>query len=254
VKRYFMRILLLIFLISLSSYGGELTSKWSTEFTGSFDGEKQVRLLLYRDSDNSGFGSYYNTSELVRTNVKGIVSGNKIKFSEMNGDKEVAVFEGSISDAKKPTLTGTYTKAGQPKECTFTYHIHFPSRPGKSLYAPISADSTKEVEEFAAKFKKNVLEGNKAAVAAAIHYTIELTIDGESVSIKDKETFLKNYDKIFHAEFLESVKKNCFPMNMCNSYKGVWLGFNREFIIQMTRKDDGPFSLHVSEIHNKTKK
>jgi hypothetical protein len=249
-----MRILLLIFLISLSSYGGELTSKWSTEFTGSFDGTKQVRLLLYRDKDNSVFGSYYNTSELVRTKVKGVVSGNKIKFSEMDGDKEVAVFKGSIRDAKKPILTGTYTKAGKSKECTFTYHIHFPSRPGGNLYAPINADGTKEVEAFAAEFKKNVLAVNKEAVAAAIHYTVELTIDGERVSIKDKEAFLKNYDKIFHPEFIEKVKKNCFPMNMCNSYKGVWLGFNREIVIQMTRKGDEPFSLHVSEIHNKNKK
>ncbi len=242
--------LLLFTLLSFAAFG-QLKTGWSTEFTGSFDGKKQVRLLLYLEKDNSLFGSFYNTDELVRYKVKGKITGNDVHFVEFKDDKEVAKFSGVLSSHKKPTIVGTYKKGGKDFNCKFSYHIHFPARPGNNLYSPISADSTKAVEEFATMVKKSVLDGKKDIVIANVHYPLDVFLDGKWSSLKNKEELLKNYDKVFSSQFLDAVKKNSFPMNMTTSYKGVWLGFNREIVIQMMRYDDEPFELRVSEINNK---
>ena len=247
-----MRAFLLLLFLSSFSYAGELTQKWTTEFVGSLDGNKQIRLLIYRDKDDSVFGSYFNTKKLVRYQIKGYVRGNKVLFNEMKGDEKVASFKGELSDDKKPVLTGTYKKNDESYEAKLNYFIHFPARPGRNLYAPIEADSTEEVEAFATEFKKNLLAGNKEEVIKNLHHRIYVHIDGKDVWL-ETEDYMKNYDKIFHPEFIESVKKNSFPMNMINSYKGVWFGFNRELIIQKTRKGDGPFKIRVAEIHNQPK-
>lgn len=240
---------LLVFLINSYTYALELTQKWTTEFVGTLDGTKQIRLLIYRDKDDTVFGSYFNTDELKRFHIKGYVRDNKVLFNEMEGEKKVASFKGELSGEKKPNLKGTFKKGGHSYEASLSYNIHFPARPGKNLYAPIEADSTEEVEAFATQFKKDLLAGNKEAVIANMHHRIHVHIDGKPVWLETKD-YLKNYDKIFYPEFLELVKKNSIPMNMVNSYKGVWFGFNRELIIQKTRKGDGPFRLRVAEINN----
>lgn len=250
-----MRFMVLLFLFISFSHAQELKVRWSSEFTGSLDGKKDIRLLLYRDREDKIIGSFFSPQELVRHQIIGSVSGNKIFFQEMNNEEIIATFKGSLSktENEKIILKGTYTKSDQSFECTLSYNIHFPARPGRNLYAPIEADSTEEVELFAANFKKNLLAGNKDEVIKSLHYKIYVNIDGKDMWVQS-ENFLKYYDKIFHPKFIEAVKKNSFPMNMVTSYKGVWFGFNRELVIQKTRKGDSPFRLTVAEINNQVQK
>jgi hypothetical protein len=243
-----MKALILVLLFPFLSSAGELTVSWSTEFTGSFDGKKNVRLLLYRNKDNSLIGSYYNTKELIRYEIKGKASGDHLEFT---AEKANFTFKGNLSDGKKPILTGTSTQNEKSTPSTFTYHIHFPSRPGGNLYAPICADSTQEVEDFAKKIKVAILAKDKDTLAKNVHYPVDISLAGKFFTIKTKEDFLVQYDNIFTPNFVKSIKENCIPMNMCNSYKGVWFGFKRELIIQMMRKGDGPFQLRVAAINNK---
>ena len=250
-----MRILSIFFILFCSTLSAEeLTVSWSTEFTGTLDGKEQVRILLYRNKDNSLTGSYYNTQKLVRYKISGVVSGARVKFSQMDGDKKLLEFSGKlILEDKKQVLTGKVSRGEKEFKTSLKYHIRFPAKPGGNLYSPICADSTGEVEKFAATVKKNILEQKKDEVAAIIHYPLHTWIDGKDVKIMDQQEFVQKFDKIFYPEFVKKIKENCFPMNMCNSYKGVWFGFNRELIIQMCRKGDEPFRLRIAEINNKTK-
>ncbi|MCM8533487.1 MAG: hypothetical protein NE330_20130, partial [Lentisphaeraceae bacterium] len=245
----------LLFLLTSFSHAQELKVRWSSEFVGSLDGQKNIRLLLYRDREDKIIGSYFNPQKLVRHHLVGSAKGTEIFFEEIENENRVAIFKGTLSktEDEKIILKGTYTKNDQSLECTLTYNIHFPARPGRNLYAPIEADSTEEVELFAANFKKNLLAGNKAEVIKSLHYKVYVNIDGKDMWV-ESEDYLKYYDKIFHPKFIEAVKKNSFPMNMVTSYKGVWFGFNRELVIQKTRKGDSPFRLTVAEIHNKIAK
>ena len=224
------------------------------EFTGSLDGEKDIRLLLYQSKSGKVWGSYYNVKELKRTEVKGSISGTKINFSESKDGKEVASFQGIYKDDKVSTLVGTYTSGEKTHNTTLTYHIQFPAVPGENLYDPICADSTEAVETFCTKLKKDILTGNKEDVAKIIYYPMVVHIDGKESKISTQKEFVNNFDKIFYPAFVKSIQENCIPMNMCNSYKGVWFGFNKELIIQMISQIDGePFRLKVAEIHNKPK-
>ncbi|MCM8537948.1 MAG: hypothetical protein NE334_18545 [Lentisphaeraceae bacterium] len=247
-----MRFLVLLFLLISFSHAQELKVRWSSEFIGSLDGKKEIRLLLYRDRENKIIGSYFNPQELIRHQIVGAAKDKEVFFNEMKDENKVASFKGTLAktEDEKIILKGVYSQNGESHECTLTYNIHFPARPGRNLYAPIEADSTEEVEAFAAKFKKNLLAGNKEEVIKSLHYKIYVNIDGKDMWV-ESENFLKYYDKIFHPKFIEAVKKNSFPMNMITSYKGVWFGFNRELVIQKTRKGDSPFRLTVAEIHNK---
>ena len=225
------------------------------EFVGSLDGKKDIRLLLYRSKSDKLWGSYYNVDELKRYEVKGNISGNKIDFKELKDGKEVASFQGVYKEDKKPTLNGTYISGENTNNTTLSYHIQFPAVPGRNLYDPIHADSTEAVENFCTKVKNEILAGDKESIAEKIYYPMVVYVDGKETKIKTQEEFVQNFDKIFYPEFVESIKKNCIPMNMCNSYKGVWFGFNRELVIQMiSQKDNEPFKLTIAEIHNKPKK
>ena len=250
-----MKLFLILLFIPFLSYSIEFRQGWSMEFVGSLDGKKEIRLLLYRSKSDKLWGSYYNVDELKRYEVEGKISGNKINFSEKDGDKEAASFQGVYKDGEKPSLSGTYTAGDLSSETTLSYHIQFPAVPGKNLYDPICADSTEAVETFCAKLKKDILASNKSEVAALIYYPMVVYVEGKELKITSQEEFTANFDKIFYPEFIESIKKNSIPMNMCNSYKGVWFGFNREMVIQMISQKEGePFRLKVAEIHNKPRK
>ena len=233
----------------------EFKQGWSMEFVGSLDGKKEIRLLLYRSKSDKLWGSYYNVQELKRHEVKGRYSNGKISFTEEKDGKETASFQGTYKDLKKPTLSGTYTTGEKVNNTSLSYHIQFPAVPGDNLYDPICADSTEAVEEFCTKVKKDILAKNKEAIAAKIYYPMVVHIDGKETKIKTTEEFIQNFDKIFYPKFVESIKKNSIPMNMCNSYKGVWFGFNRELVVQMISQKEGqPFKLTIAEIHNKPQK
>lgn len=233
----------------------EFRQGWSMEFIGSLDGEKDIRLLLYRSKSDKLWGSYYNVKELKRVEVRGKMSGDKIDFSEINDGKETATFSGQYKDDKKPTLSGTFSSGEKLNKTTLTYHIQFPAVPGKNLYDPICADSTEAVEDFCSKVKKDIFAKKKEAIASIIYYPMQVYIEGKETKISNEKEFIEKFDLIFHPEFLKSIKENSIPMNMCTSYKGVWFGFNREMVIQMiSQKEDEPFRLKVAEIHNKPKK
>lgn len=250
-----MRTFILLCFIPFLTQAIEFRQGWSMEFVGSFDGKKDIRLLLYRSKSDKLWGSYYNVKEMQRYEVRGKMSGSKISFSEMKEGKEISSFHGTYKDDKKPTLKGTYIAGDLTKESTLSYHIQFPAVPGKNLYDPICADSTEAVETFCAKLKRDILAGNKKEIAPLIYYPMIAHIEGKEIKINTQEEFTANFDKIFHTEFVKTIKENCIPMNMCNSYKGVWFGFNKELVIQMIRQKDGePFRLKVAEIHNKPKK
>ena len=250
-----MRLFILFCILPVFCQAIEFKQGWSMEFVGSLDGKKEIRLLLYRSKSDKLWGSYYNVKELKRYEVRGKISGNKVSFTESTDGKEAASFMGTYKEDKKPTLNGTYISGDLTKETSLSYHIQFPAVPGKNLYDPICADSTEAVETFCTKLKKDILSGNKKEIAPLIYYPIIVHVDGKETKITNQDEFLANFDKIFHPEFLKSVQENCIPMNMCNSYKGVWFGFNKEIVIQMISQIDGePFRLKVAEIHNKPKK
>ena len=255
IRGLIMRLFILFCILPVFCQAIEFKQGWSMEFVGSLDGKKDIRLLLYRSKSDKIWGSYYSTKELKRYEVRGNISGNKISFSEKDGEKEIASFQGIYKDEKKPTLNGTYTSGDLTKETSLSYHIQFPAVPGKNLYDPICADSTEAVETFCTKLKKDILSGNKEEIAPLIYLPMHTHIDGKEVKITTQEEFKNNFDKIFYPEFKQAIKNNCIPMNMCNSYKGVWFGFNKELVIQMISQKDGePFRLKVAEIHNKPKK
>ena len=250
-----MRMLLLLIFIPFLSYSAEFKQGWSMEFVGKLDGKKEIRLLLFRSKSDNLKGSFYNVKELKRYEVKGKISGSKVDFKVIQDNKETAVFQGVYRNDENPTLEGTYSKGENTHSTTLSYHIQFPAVPGENLYEPICAESTEAVETFCAKLKKDILTGNKADVAAIIYYPMNVYVDGKMDKIETDQEFITKFDKIFYPAFKEKIKENCIPMNMCNSYKGVWFGFNREMVIQMiSQKDDEPFRLKLAEIHNKPEK
>ena len=249
-----MKHLLLLFLLPALAFSAELKTSWSTEFTGSFDGQEQIRLLLYRSESGKILGSYFNPQKLVRHDFKGTLNGNTVEFRVFKDSKETVHFKGNLLKDEKLILKGTYSKDGKSSDCTFTYYIHFPSVPGENIYSPIHADSRKAVEDFCTTLKKNILSKNKEAVADAMYFPLEAFLNNEPKSIESREEFLKNYDLIFSDEFVQRVKNNSFPMNMINSYKGVWFGFNKELVVQMMCKGDSPFRLKIAEVNNYQKK
>ncbi len=64
-----------------------------------------------------------------------------------------------------------------------------------------------KARSFVLQLKTNVSQNNKAAVAAVIKYPIKVQIDGHSAVVRNRSSFLQNYDKIFTAELQLTLKK-----------------------------------------------
>jgi hypothetical protein len=59
-----MKLFLPLLLLISFTHGAELKTNWTTEFVGSLDGKKEIRLLLYRDKKDIIIGSFFNPKKL----------------------------------------------------------------------------------------------------------------------------------------------------------------------------------------------
>jgi hypothetical protein len=81
----------------------------------------------------------------------------------------------------------------------------------------------KSYEEFFAKLKKAVAEGDKETVASMIDYPFQARLKGKAVKIRDQKHFVADYDQVVTAKVKDAVAKQTYP-TLFGNWQGVMIG------------------------------
>jgi hypothetical protein len=81
----------------------------------------------------------------------------------------------------------------------------------------------KPYEEFFAKLKKAVADGDKETVASMIDYPFQARLKGKAVKIRDQKHFVADYDQVVTAKVKDAVAKQTYPTLFAN-WQGVMIG------------------------------
>lgn len=94
---------------------------------------------------------------------------------------------------------------------------------GSGRYYVAGFNNDKDVEVFAQNVWKAIIDTNKEKLASMVAYPINVHIGRKNVKVKNKSSFIQNYDQIFYKDFYEKVKRS-IPHNMFVRDMGVMLG------------------------------
>ncbi len=98
-------------------------------------------------------------------------------------------------------------------------------------YYSLGFPDPKEFESFVRLFQRNVVSGEKEAVASMMSYPVYANFSDGSRQKLIKDEFIASYDKIFYKEFVNDLKTLSFQDAHIN-WKGVRLaGSNKSFSI-----------------------
>lgn len=240
-----MRISILLFtlLFSCSVYAFQSNKKgdWLNNYTGDIDGKYKIGMTLIYHGDKVN-GLYFYNKYLKDIKLLGkIFNRNQIIFNEYDNQGNItAVFKGrfieyayqdprkqfgdSDSSLDMEIIVGTWEKIADKKKMPFylslsnaTYRFK-----GEGRYG-VSAKDDLIIEQSAQTFCQLVKSNNKVKVSKLISYPIDVNLNGKNRRIKDRDEFIKNYDKIFTSSFKLKIKHG-IPHNMFTKYLRAMLG------------------------------
>ncbi|MGK9171117.1 hypothetical protein KXR53_32795 [Inquilinus limosus] len=81
----------------------------------------------------------------------------------------------------------------------------------------------KPYEQFFAKLKTAVADGDKETVASMIDYPFQARISGKAVKIRDQGHFVADYDQIITSKVKNAVAKQTYETLVAN-WQGVMIG------------------------------
>jgi hypothetical protein len=90
-------------------------------------------------------------------------------------------------------------------------------------YINAGVQDDKALESKVRAFRNAVIVGDKKLVSTMVNYPVTVTLDGKHHDMANAAELLKNYDLIFSAKFIKSIKDSV-PHNMFVRYDGVMLG------------------------------
>ena len=239
-----------IFMLNYNVVASELALEVGhyNTFKGKIAKKYPVEMFLYYNKSGEIIGDYFYTEYQSKIKLKGNTNKNQIVLFEYNeAGKKTAKFTGNIRNKK---FSGTWYSFEKNKQYNFELKLtgHFWGT-AESIYADAGLDNEEEVEEFAKNLKKNILNNNKREVAKVIDYPIEVEIEGEDQIVKNKEKFIKKFDKIFYQEYVKTLE-DISTINMDTHYtSGVMFGNQGQIWFKKPWEET---NLQVTTINNPT--
>ena len=206
-------------------------------YTGTIAGNLKVGMTLIM-TGNDVSGVYFYNKWLQDIPVKGNMDSDRgIVLNEYDQNGKVkGMFKGHCldhaveSDKQKTPLKceafeGVWSRPDGVDSKPFRLVMDNATyRPiGYGRYHVAGFNNDKDVEMFAQNVWKAIIDANKEKVASMIAYPLNVQIGRKNVKIKNKKSFIKNYDQIFYKSFYEKIKK-AVPHNMFTKSSGVMFG------------------------------
>lgn len=220
-----------IFLVAIFASCIEAQTKWLWDFEGTL-GTQKIGFTLHsakinefvrgHDLDCSYFYVRFLKDIRLRCNIEDDGSFNFVELDENGNSREI--IHGIFVDNKIDVLEGKRTDSGNGR--TLPFKLKLSQGMGGDAahrYDAIDAPNDKEFERKVQAFRNAILNGRKQTVVSFIQFPITVEIGKKRTRIRNKLSFLKNYDKILDKDFVEEVRKT-IPHNLFHRDIGAMLG------------------------------
>ena len=201
-------------------------------------GEKYRVKVALAVVDGKVDGVYFYTTQLKDISIKGnIVDGKKLVLDEMDSTGHITgKFEGEFAEQDPlgkfgtsklqcEVITGNWHSQDNPlKKLPFYFALQSEgSSTLSNRYQIAGAEDDQHINQMAQHFWESVKLGNKNEVASQIAYPITVKLLKGSKRIRNAKEFLKYYDAIFTARFVQATSY-ATPRNMFARDQGIMLG------------------------------
>ncbi|MEY8353920.1 hypothetical protein AALB39_11245 [Lachnospiraceae bacterium 54-53] len=187
-------------------------------------GPQKIRLSIYRKDDQLTASYVKRNEEENEIKLEGTINTKTTSFQLNNEEKGISIMGRILpATAEGDVLEGAYTSPESATGFKFLVSLAYgmtasPDAP----YSMVTGSTADEVEAFAGKIKKYILEDNKKDLAGLISYPITVTMDGTVTAINTAEEFEKNYDKIITAEFRSRIA-DTYTKYLFTNYMGIMM-------------------------------
>lgn len=225
---------------------GVLTDNVNSVFIGQI-GTQNVLMSMYRNGQQLTASYITQNDDNREITLHGTIQTNTASFHLYSEDNEI-IFKGSIipNTEKGDLIEGTYTSPENLTGVPFSLALSYSIDPSiKARYSNVTSSSTTEVEAFAKKIKKYIIEDNKSDLANLIDYPINVTINDVKVRIHSGKEFEQNYNNIINPDFKERVSK-AYTRYLYSNYMGIMLGNGEIWFGDVIGKE----GLHIFAINN----
>ncbi len=245
------RFIILTTLILLGNLSHALnfeTGKWY-DFEGTL-GKTDIRLSLFLTDKGQLKGNYCYTKYERKIQLSGTVDGNTVVLTELADEKVKAYMKGTLTSDDTDHFDGTWTDNTGLKSLPIRLNLQaICGGTSENRYSDFFFTNADDIEGFMKTVKGAILRGDKNWVANNTLYPLKTTLDGKTpITIKTAKQLVANFDRIFHAEFKNSIKSLC-SCNLFTNYQGAMLG-NGQIWINVTGSPVGKFAHRITAINN----
>lgn len=224
------------------------TNAW-TDFTGLL-GKTPIQMSLFLADNGELKGNYCLNENDRKIQLTGRITRGRITLNEFLNGKPNGRFEGKVFTDKLDRFEGTWNDISNtnPIELKLTLRSICGSKFDKRYADFYGADA--EVEKFMKHVKTSILNGDKEWIGNHISYPLNTTLfKNKSITIKNKNQLIDNFDQIFHQEFKDNIKSFCV-CNMFNNYQGAMLGNGEIWINNTPNSTENKFDFTITAINN----
>ncbi|MCB2300832.1 hypothetical protein [Clostridium tagluense] len=195
------------------------------DYNGTINNSNSIRMSIYPLGKDM-VGTYYYEKYGNEIKLKGKAGEKNIILYEYDETgKNTGIFKGTMSDIVGK-IEGTWISADNKISYPFVLKLESiigSAEYGKRYAQVVNNKSDQDVENFVSKIQNYIANDNKAKLAEEIKYPINVKINGKAIKIQNKDELIKNYDKIFYADYKQKISKAPTKYLFVN-YQGIMVG------------------------------
>ncbi|WP_353095616.1 hypothetical protein [Tissierella praeacuta] len=177
---------------------------------------------------DNGYGKLKFQSNAYETDILGYMESSQnndditISYFINNKSATKESYNSSIKEQDEKEDVVWYEFSQKNMEAELSVHLTWPDgemKPGE-IY---SGHSKEEIEDFAKRVVELIQNDESHDLAEIIQYPLNANLDEQKIYIKDKETFLENYNLIFNDKFKLKIK-DVYTKNIWSNSVGFIIG------------------------------
>jgi len=108
-----------------------------------------------------------------------------------------------------------------------TVIVEFPNNTPEPRFVPlpypIASGDMVEAEAFLLRLQTNAVAGNADGIAESVFYPINVTVNGQTVSLTSSDEFIQNYNQVFNDKILTALSETATDALMSGA-EGISIG------------------------------
>lgn len=221
------------------------------DYRGTINNKVLIEMSIYPLEDKI-VGSYYYVEDEKGVKLEGKAGEKEIILKGYDeNEKNTGIFKGTMDTVDE--IQGTWISGDGTKQYPFSLSLKsiLPGAEyGKRYGIALNTKNDKDLENFVVEIQGYIANGNKEKLSEQMIYPINVNVDGTRTKIKNKDEFIKNYDRIFHSEYKREMIRATTRYLFANA-EGIMFGEGSYNLwINEITSNDGKARLAIVAINN----